>query len=144
MSGRPFTPRALGEVAIRCRHLGPMIAFYEDVLGLTRLAGDHRGGIVFFAFGESHAGHTQVLALFEAGAPQNPVHGAGGAPRAGATSTLHHVALALPHEEQEAAAEWLRARGLKASFQDFGWIGWRGLFTEDPEGNTVELVARVP
>jgi len=25
--------------------------------------------------------------------------------------------------------------------EHFGWIGWRGIFTKDPEGNTVELVA---
>ncbi len=25
--------------------------------------------------------------------------------------------------------------------EQFGWVGWRGIFTQDPEGNTVELVA---
>ncbi len=44
---RGFWPRALGEIAIRCADLPAMTAFYEDVLGLTRLAGDHRSGIAF-------------------------------------------------------------------------------------------------
>ena len=30
---RGFEIRALGEVAIRCADLGPMVAFYRDVLG---------------------------------------------------------------------------------------------------------------
>ncbi len=28
--------------------------------------------------------------------------------------------------------------------EHFGWVGWRGIFTDDPEGNTVELVAFDP
>jgi len=36
------------------------------------------------------------------------------------------------------------ARGLPAPWEEFDWIGWRGVFTTDPDGNTVELVANVP
>lgn len=142
---RGFRPRALGEVAIRCADLPAMVAFYEDVLGLARLAGDHRSGIVFFALGESFGGHTAVRALFRHDAAGRPgLHPTGGgAPATGARSSLHHVALALPAAEQDAAVAWLTRHGLSCRVEVFDWIGWRGVFTEDPEGNTVELVARV-
>jgi len=131
---RGFTPRALGEIAIRCEDLEAMTAFYRDALGLSLLARrDER--IVFFALGESFGGHTAVLALFQA---------EDGRPETGARSSLHHLALALPREEQDAAVAWLTACGAPVEVEEFPWIGWRGVFTRDPEGNTVELVARDP
>ncbi|WP_176084187.1 VOC family protein [Martelella sp. HB161492] len=139
MPGRGFAPRALGEIAIRCKDFAAMQEFYGLVLGLERLSGDagrdHRSGIVFYRLGESFGGHVAVLALFEDLAEDVET---------GARSSLHHVALSLPHEEQTNAATWLEKHGYEARFQDFDWAGWRGLFTRDPDGNTVELVAAVP
>ena len=136
---RGFTPRALGEIAIRCRDYEGMVDFYESIIGLKLLEDGKRGvtpdRITFFHLGESFGGHTAVLALFE---------DANATAVAGTTSSLHHIALSLPWEEQEAAKAWLEVRGLPAKFQDFDWVGWRGLFTRDPDGNTVELVAAVP
>ena len=36
---------------------------------------------------------------------------------------------------------WYDKIGQPYRVERFGWIGWQGIFTEDPEGNTVELVA---
>ena len=140
---RGFKIRALGEIAIRCDDLRPMIAFYEDILGLERLTGGYRDGIVFFRIAEGFGGHTTVLALFEKSYEARPgLHPtAATAPATGAGSSLHHIALSLPFAEQEAAMAWYEENGLPYRVEHFGWIGWRGLFTEDPEGNTVELVA---
>ena len=145
-SERGFRPRALGEIAIRCADLPAMTAFHEDALGLVRPSGDPRGGIVFDRLGESHGGHTAVLALFRHDAAVRPGLHPGGprAPATGAASSLHHLAPALPASEQAAAVAWLEGRGLPCRVETFGWIGWRGVFTEDPEGNTVELVAFDP
>ncbi len=136
---RGFTPRALGEVAIRCRDYAAMVDFYENMIGLTVLDDGRRGDapqrITFFRLGESFGGHTAVLALFE---------DAKATARTGACSSLHHIALSLPWDEQVIAKEWLEAHDLPARFQDFDWVGWRGLFTRDPDGNTVELVAAAP
>ena len=141
---RGFTVRALGEIAIRCADLDAMTAFYRDVIGLEVLEGGHRDGIVFFALGESHGGHTAVLALFRHDAPQREMHPAGGGqPETGARSSLHHLALTVDAAEQQGVIDWYRAQGLAFTVQDFDWIGWRGVFTTDPEGNTVELVAKV-
>jgi len=143
-SPRGFRVRTLGEIAIRCADLDAMTRFYRDVIGLPLLPGGHRGGIVFFDLGESYGGHTAVLALFrDDAAPRALTPAEAGPPVAGARSALHHFALAIDAAEQEAAIAWLRGQGLPVTVQDFDWIGWRGVFTTDPEGNTVELVARV-
>ena len=37
--------------------------------------------------------------------------------------------------------DWYDANGIDYHVEEFGWIGWRGIFAKAPEGNTVELVA---
>lgn len=142
----PFTIRGLGEIAIRCDDVGRMAAFYGDILGLERMQGSAAPGIVFFRIAEGFGGHTQILALFDKAMTGRPgLHPTGmDAPETGAKSSLHHIALSLPHAEQEAVMAWYEARGLPYRVEHFGWVGWRGVFTEDPEGNTVELVAYHP
>ncbi len=142
---RNFRPRALGEIAIRCADTRIMADFYERVIGLERLSGDHREGIVFLRIAEGFAGHTAVMALFrhDAGRPDLHPHGET-PPETGARSSLHHIALSRPFAEQQAVMNWYDAIGQPYSVQRFGWIGWQGIFTQDPEGNTVELVAYDP
>ena len=143
MTDRRFTPRALGEIAIRCHDLAAMTAFYRDMIGLPVLA--ERDGIVFFKIADGYAGHTAVLALFGIGAgTQPPPPTTPGPPVAGAASSLHHLALSLPLGEQAAVVDWYETNGIDYTIQEFPWIGWRGIFTKDPEGNTVELVAFDP
>ncbi|MEM1299698.1 MAG: VOC family protein [Pseudomonadota bacterium] len=141
---RGFKVRALGEIAIRCADLEAMMQFYGEVLGLELLSGGHRDGIVFYRMGESYGGHTAVLALFRHDAQQRDVHPtSAGRPVTGAAGSLHHLALTVDAAEQDAIIAWYEAEGRSYRIEDFPWIGWRGIFTEDPEGNTVELVAKV-
>ncbi len=146
MTDRGFHPRALGEIAIRCADMGAMVDFYENVIGLECLTGDHNSAITFFRIAEGYGGHTQVLALFHnTAAPRPGLHQAGAEkPKTGADSSLHHIALSLPFAEQEAVMRWYDEIDQPYRVEQFGWIGWRGIFTEDPEGNTVELVAYDP
>ena len=90
---------------------------------------------MFFALGESHGGHTAVLALFGPDSPRSATIAAG------ERSSLHHLALSLPRSEQAAVERWYDQVGLEYRIEEFAWIGWRGIFTKDPEGNTVELVS---
>jgi catechol 2,3-dioxygenase-like lactoylglutathione lyase family enzyme len=136
MAKRGFRPRALGEIAIRTRNIEAMTAFYHDVLGLELLSLRNQGQIVFFRLADGFAGHTTVLALF-AETEAEVMAGTSGA----AHSSLHHLALSLPREEQEAAQAWLERQDLSYRIEEFPWIGWRGLFLKDPDGNSVELVA---
>lgn len=139
---RGFTVRALGEVAIRCADLAAMTGFYRDVLGLDVLEGGAADGIVFFDIGPGYGGHRTVLALFDHAAGRANLHPREGPPTAGGRSSLHHLALTVGADEQQAAMDWYDRLGIVYQVQDFDWIGWRGVFTSDPEGNTVELVAK--
>lgn len=140
-----FRVRGLGEIAIRCADLNAMEKFYGEVIGLPLLA-ERDGGITFFRIAEGYAGHTAVLALFATDAQVrpglHPTHGP--KPATGAGSSLHHLAFSVGWEEQEAAMAWYDWLGQPYRVEHFEWIGWRGVFTNDPEGNTVELVAADP
>ncbi len=141
-NSRGFRPRALGEIAIRCADVPAMARFYEDVIGLERLSGNHDDAIMFFKIADGFAGHTAVLALFRHDVGKQELNATDDEkPETGARSSLHHIALSLPFEEQAAVMAWYDRIGQPYRFEKFGWIGWQGIFTTDPEGNTVELVA---
>ena len=135
MAKRGFRPRALGEIARRTRNMAAMVASCRDILGLELLRSRDVGRIVLFRIADGFAGHTAVLALFEDAAE---VVAGGAATR---RSSLHHLALSLPRAEQAAAEAWFARPGLACRLREFPWIGWRGVFVDDPDGNTVELVA---
>ncbi|PZX10187.1 VOC family protein [Celeribacter halophilus] len=143
MSHRGFSVRALGEIAIRCIDLDAMVAFYRDVIGLEPINDPENSDVVFFRIAEGFAGHTQVLALF-----RHDIEGAGNTlagdepPTTGPGSSLHHLALSLPWDEQDAVIAWYETLKREYHVERFSWIGWRGVFTKDPDGNTVELVAK--
>ncbi len=135
MPGPPFTVRDLGEVAIRCRDLAAMTAFYRGVVGLEVIEGDYSDTIVFLRVGEGFAGHTQVVALFTASDDEEPEAGGG--------SSLHHLALTVEAADLAPALAWYRAHGLEPRTAEHRWVGWDSVYVTDPEGNTVELVASV-
>lgn len=134
MADPPFAVRGLGEVALRCRDLDRMWAFYRDVVGLPVLREPGEAGIGFFRVADGYRGHTAVLALFRG--TGDIVSGEG--------ASLHHLALSVDVEAQEAIRAWMAARGVETRVERFGWVGWRGVFIRDPEGNTVEFVAADP
>jgi len=143
---RGFSVKGLGEVAIRCADIDAMTKFYHQMIGLPIMA-DFRdtSGIVFFNIGEPKTGiggHSTVLALFAYDGVQRDVHDrSDDKPFTGARSSLHHLALTVTAREQEAVMAWYDDQKQPYQVEHFGWIGWRGVFTEDPEGNTVEIVA---
>ena len=145
MTDRNFKVRALGEIAIRCADMEAMVAFYRDIIGLELLTGGHRDSISFFKIADGFGGHTSVLALFRHDAGNPAMHEqTNEPPQTGACSSLHHIALSLPFDEQQAVMDWYDANEIGYHVEEFGWIGWRGIFAKDPEGNTIELVAYDP
>jgi catechol-2,3-dioxygenase len=135
MARPPFIVGDLGEVAIRCRDLAAMTAFYRDIVGLEVIEGDYSDTIVFLRVGEGFAGHTQVVALFTATDDDVPEGGGG--------SSLHHLALTVRAEDLAPALAWYRAHGLEPTTAEHRWIGWDSVYVKDPECNTVELVASI-
>jgi catechol 2,3-dioxygenase-like lactoylglutathione lyase family enzyme len=142
MMERGFKVQGLGEIAIRCVDFDAMAAFYRDVIGLEVMSLIAERGIAFFRISDGVDGHTNVLALFRDGAgTTDAAADAAKPPLAGFRSSLHHLALSLPFGEQQAVMDWYGMKGIAYSVEIFDWAGWRGVFTQDPDGNTVELVA---
>ena len=142
MDVNPIRPREIGEIAIRCADIDEMFAFYRDVVGLEVFSDTRREGIAFFQVGDGFAGHTTILALFKPDAGRRELHPhTDKKPFTGSRSSLHHLALSVAIDEQEAIKHWLDSRGVPWREQTFDWVGWHGIFFNDPEGNTIELVA---
>lgn len=142
MSRPPFKIHQLGEIAIRCSDMDAMFEFYRDIVGLEVLSDTRDQGVVFFRICAGFGGHTMVLALFHFTAGRPELHPIGAdAPETGAKSSLHHLALEVAYDEQDAITTWLADNAIDYTVQVFDWIGWQGIFIEDPEGNTIEFVA---
>jgi len=135
-----FQIKALSEFAIHTGNMEAMVEFYRDLLGLEPFATRAGGAIEFFRVGDGFDGLTAVIALFDVGQDGPVVAGR----RPGAASSFHHIALAVTRAGQDAAAAWFESNGVETRIEEFAWVGWRGLFVKDPDGNTVELVARDP
>ena len=134
-----FQIGALSEIAIHTNNMSEMISFYRDCLGLEPFSTRANGTIEFFRISAGYKGLTTVLALFDAGRNQSITSG-----RGESASSLHHIALAVTRPDQDVAEKWFAQNGIETRIEDFTWVGWRGLFVKDPDGNTVELVAHDP
>ena len=145
MTQRDFKVRALGEIAIRCVDFAAMAAFYRDVIGLEPLNDPENNPIAFLRVGEGFEGHTAVLALFRHDVEAaGRTRGSATPPATGPGSSLHHIAFSMSWDEQDAVIAWYEHLGRDYNIEYFDWVGWRGVFTFDPDGNTVELVAKDP
>jgi catechol-2,3-dioxygenase len=123
--------RSLGEVALRVNDLEIMSDFYATVVGLELMR--EFPGVTFFRLGEGYGGRTTILALFDRGAEV-------GVER----TTLDHLAFTIDIADHQSEKQRLENAGLEVRTVVFDWVGWRSLFFDDPEGNTVELVCRDP
>ncbi len=139
MNKRSTAVKGLGEIAIRVNDLGKMDKFYGEVIGLEEYK--RFSTAVFFRITDGYKGHPQALILFDRSAestgPQihrSTPHGVGQE-----HSTLDHIALDIDLEEYESEHNRLKQLGLSVKTKTYDW-GWRSLYINDPEGNTVEFV----
>ena len=130
----------IAEVGLRVKDLPRMVAFYQEVLGLEIVRSYPQ--YVFMKVGELNSalgrgGHPQLLVLFDREVPLDI-----------ALTTLDHLAFEIPLEQYAAERERLRERGLESSERAWSgihdWLRARSLFFDDPEGNTIELIAHDP
>ena len=128
--------RGLGEIALRVEDLDGMQRFYEGVIGLELLRRFEHAA--FFRLAEGHAGHLQVLALFDRRAQP------GYAGLSAEKTTLDHLAFEVGLADFEAERKRLESAGLAVTTAEHAWVRWRSLYVTDPEGNTVELVCYDP
>ena len=132
--------KGLGEVSIRVNNLHVMQKFYEEVLGLEVLRRDE--SFVFFKIAEGYGGHTQNLALFNAGNRDFLEYKSGHLNPD--ESTLHHIALNIPLDNFEAEKRRLEGLGMKVHATRHEWLHVRSIYFPDPEGNLLELVCYDP
>ena len=134
MPASPNAGAGAGEVAIRCRDLAAMTAFYRDIVGLELDETDPPENAVCLRAPEgleAPDGRVALIAL-ENGEEDD------------AQPVPHHLTLTVPDRAAlDRAEDWLRANGLAPRRAELAWVGWQSLTVEDPEGNTVELAARV-
>jgi len=130
----------LAEVALRVTDLPRLVAFYQQVLGLEIVRAYPK--MVFLKAGEldsplGRGGHPQLLVLFDRQVSLDI-----------ALTTLDHFAFEIPLERYPAERERLQQLGLEVSERvwqgEFAWLRARSLFFDDPEGNTIELIAHDP
>lgn len=130
----------IAEVGLRVQDLGRAVAFYQEALGLeiVRAYPKH----VFLKAGEldsplGRAGHPQLMVLFDRSVPLDS-----------ALTTVDHIAFEIPREQYSAERDRLRSLGLdlveKVWSSEYAWLHGRSIFFDDPEGNTIELIAHDP
>lgn len=128
--------RALGEIALRVNDLDGMQRFYQGVIGLALMR--RFPNAAFFRIADGHAGHTQVLALFDRSEQL------AGRRVSAERSTVDHIAFAVDREDLEREKRRLEEHGLAVETAEHAWVSWRSIYVKDPEGNLVELVCYDP
>jgi catechol 2,3-dioxygenase len=128
--------RGLAEVVLFTRDMERALGFYRDLLGLTVISPPGLP-VVFLRVGEEGAGVPQQIVLV----PHPP-----DAPAPAATRPergLHHIGLEVAAEDLEAERERLAARGLAIRTGEHPFLPVRAFYVDDPDGNEVEIVARI-
>jgi len=133
--GRATKVRGLGETVLRVKDLETMKRFYTERLGLDILQQFEH--MVFLRIADGHAGHTQILGLFDHTTPVPLVARSG--PVVDAT-TLHHFAFEIGLEDYWSEKTRLERLGVPLTTAEHRWCHWRSIYIRDPEGNIVELV----
>lgn len=130
--------QGLGEIALQVDDLDRMQAFYGDIVGLELLRRFPTSA--FFRVAAGVSGHTQVLALFDrrGDAEYRAVQ------PGYRTPPLDHIAFGIDLADYEAERERLESIGQDVRTTTHGWVGWRSLYVNDPEGNIVEWVCFDP
>ena len=132
----PAAPRINGvvETILYVDDLARAAAFYRDVLGLERIAGDAERFQVF------DTGASRVLLLFKRGGTLMPTTVPGGVipPHDGAGPL--HIGLAIAAADYDAWRARLTACGVAIESETHWPRGGRSVYFRDPDGHLVELV----
>lgn len=137
-SSLPFQCRRIGEVVLRIADMDAMINFYTQTLGL-KLLRRFENDVAFLQIGEAAREDVQTLTFFTQTKLSNFQNEAyqGLEPK---TTTMHHFAINIAVEDFDLADNHFAELKIPYSKAVHTWIGWRSIFLQDPEGNTVELV----
>ena len=139
MNRQPTAVKGLGEIALRVNDLERMKKFYEEVIGLEVFK--RFATAVFFRISDGYKSHPQALILFDRSKkPTGPqIHESTPHGVSQERSTFDHLAFDIDLEDYESEHKRLEQLGLSVKTKTYDW-GWRSLYINDPEGNTIEFV----
>ena len=122
----PLRIAELDHVVLKCRDQAKMLDFYSHVLGLREERRVEAIGLIQLRAGAS------MIDLVPADAP-----------RVESGLNVDHFCLGIETDDIEAAARYLRERGIEVAGAPAMRYGARGMgasiYIRDPEGNVVEL-----
>ena len=130
----------IAELGLRVTDLPRAVAFYQEVLGLEIVRAYPT--IVFLKAGEldsplGRGGHPQLLVLFDRKVKLDI-----------ALTTVDHFAFEISLEQYPTERERLQQVGLELTERiwqgEYAWLQARSVFFDDPDGNTIELIAHDP
>jgi catechol 2,3-dioxygenase len=128
--------RGLAEVVLFVRDMEKSLAFYRDLLGLTVISPEGFPA-VFLRVGEDRDGVPQQIVLVPRPPNVRP---------AAATKEerdVHHIGLEVAREEYAAERERIAQRGIPIRGGEHPFLPVEAFYLDDPDGNEVEIVARV-
>jgi catechol 2,3-dioxygenase-like lactoylglutathione lyase family enzyme len=120
------------ETALYVDDLARAARFYEDVLGLSRIAADQR-------FRGYDAGNRTVLLLFQRGSTLETVRMPGGTIPPHDGHGRLHVAFAVARDDLAAWEERLAANGIAVEGRTEWPRGGLSVYFRDPDGHLLEL-----
>jgi len=130
----------IAELGLRVTDLPRAVAFYQEVLGLEIVRAYPT--IVFLKVGEldsplGRGGHPQLLVLFDRRVKLDI-----------ALTTVDHFAFEISLEQYPTERQRLQQTGLELTERiwrgEYAWLQARSVFFDDPDGNTIELIAHDP
>ena len=139
MNRRSTAVKGLGEIALRVNDLDRMEKFYGEVIGLEVFK--RFSTAVFFRLADGYKGHPQALILFDRSEKPtgSQIHESTPDGVSQERSTFDHLAFDIDLEDYESERKRLEKLGLSVKTKTYDW-GWRSLYINDPEGNTIEFV----
>jgi catechol 2,3-dioxygenase len=128
--------RGLAEVVLFVQDLEESLAFYRDLLGLKVISPPDLSA-VFLMAGEPRDGVPQQIVLVPRPAE------ARSAANTKAEHDLHHIGLEVAPEDLEAERDRIVQRGIPIRSGKHPFLPLEAFYIDDPDGNEVEIVARI-
>jgi catechol 2,3-dioxygenase len=126
----------LAEVVLLVQDLEQSVAFYRDLLGLTVISPDGFPA-AFLRIGDERGGVPQQIVLI----PRPPeVRAAAGSKEA---RDLHHIGLEVAAEDYAAERERIAQAGVPIRGGQHPFLPVEAFYFDDPDGNEIEVVARM-
>ena len=122
----------LAEVVLNVQDVSRAVAFYGDLLGLSRITPAGQSGPIFFRAGQANEHVPSLLVLVPLPADSS----AFAAPR-----TLHHLALTVAEAAFDEARSTLIDAGIDVRDGKHPVLAVRTMYVTDPDGNEVELIS---